>query len=276
MQPWRFTAEAFPYLHKEGFFAKQLNHTTDLVRNIRNVKRDQLHEEFRELIECAPRRADAGKDYFVNHSGVPSSGKRANSWSEEILAMALWNERIFLPRSDGTEIFMLDYQFPLRASSSDSGIGEVDLLGITNQGQLMVIELKVKPVGVNNRGYTPAAALLQGLRYAAIVQANFGSIARELKQRFEISIPNEPLIVQVLAPEDWWNGWIGLEASTRRAAGKWEIAFEKLAKDIEGRIGIAIECAALNVKRGGISFNEEGRPKLDCKPEILLFNPATD
>ena len=276
MRPWRFTAEAFPYLHKEGKFAKPLNHTTDLVRNIREVNRDQLYDEFRELIDCAPRRADAGKDYFVNHSGVPSSGKRASSWSEEILAMALWNERNFWPRADGTELFMLDYQFPLRASSSDTGIGEVDLLGITNQRRLMVIELKVKPDGVNNRGDTPAAALLQGLRYAAIVQSNFGSIAREMKQKFEFSIPNEPPIVQVLAPEDWWNGWTGLKGSTRRAAGNWEIAFGKLAGDIEGRIGIAIECAALNVKRGRIPSSDEGRPKLDRTPEILLFNPGID
>ena len=91
----------------------------------------------------------------------------------------------------------------------------------------MVIELKVKPDGVNNRGDTPAAALLQGLRYAAIVQSNFGSIAREMKQKFEFSIPNEPPIVQVLAPDDWWNGVDGLKGSTRRAAGNWEIAFWK-------------------------------------------------
>ena len=185
MQPWRFTAEAFPYLHKEGKYAKLLNHTTDLVRNIRKVNRDELHDEFRQLTECAPRRADAGKDYLVNHSGVPSSGRRASSWSEEILAMALWNESKEWLLTDESVFFMLDYQFPLRASSSDKGIGEVDLLGITNRRRLMVIELKVKPDGVNSRGDTPAAAMLQGLRYAAIVQSNLGSIAREMKQKFE-------------------------------------------------------------------------------------------
>ena len=190
--------------------------------------------------------------------------------------MALWNESKEWLLTDESVFFMLDYQFPLRASSSDKGIGEVDLLGITNRRRLMVIELKVKPDGVNSRGDTPAAAMLQGLRYAAIVQSNLGSIAREMKQKFEASIPNEPPIVQVLAPEDWWNGWIGLEGSTRRAAGNWEIAFRKLAKDIEVRIGITIECASLNVKRGRVSFNDEGQPKLDRTPEIRLFNPGVD
>lgn len=268
MQSREFTAERFPYLHKEGAYAKPLNHTTDLVRNIRTVNRDNLHDEFRQLVECAPRRAGAGKDYFVSHSGVPSSGRCASPWSEEILAMALWNERKDWSLTDESVFFMLDYQFPLKASSSDKGIGEVDLLGITNQGRLLVIELKVKPDGVNNRGDTPASALLQGLRYAAIVQSNFESISKEMKQKFNLSIPPEPPVVQVLAPEDWWQAWMGLEGSTRRAAGNWELALEKLAKDIEERIGIVVECAALDVKRGQVSFDATARPKLDRTPEL--------
>ena len=236
MQPWRFTAEAFPYLHKEGKYAKPLNHTTDLVRNISKVNRDELHDEFRKLIECAPRRADSGKRYFEDHCGVPSSGKNADPESEDILAMALWNERIPLTRAEGVEFFLRDYQFPLKSSDSDEGIGEIDLLGVTNQGRLMVIELKVKPNGDNNRGDTPVSAMLQGLRYAAIVQSNLNSIAREMEQKFDCSIQDEPPVVQVLAPEDWWLAWKRLEGSTRSKAGNWEIAFVELAKDIEERL----------------------------------------
>ena len=53
MQPWEFTAEAFPYLHKKGAYAKPLNQTTDLARNIKRINRDELHNEYRKLIECA-------------------------------------------------------------------------------------------------------------------------------------------------------------------------------------------------------------------------------
>ena len=272
MQSLEFTAEAFPHLHKEGAYAKPLNQTTDLVRNINRISRDKLHDEYRMLLECAPRRADAGKDYFVNHRGVPSSGKRASPWSEEILAMALWNERSFWPRANGTKLFMMDYQFPLRASSSDTGIGEVDLLGITNQKRLVVIELKVKPDGVNNRGDTPAAALLQGLRYAAIIQSNIGSIAREMEQKFDLSFPPEPPVVQVLGQKEWWQAWMGLEGSKRNAAGNWELAFVNLARDLEDCIGIDVECAELDVKRGQVSFDDSHRPKLDCTPELKFVN----
>ena len=175
MNHWEFTAELFPYLHKNGTHAKPLNQTTNLVRNINNISRSKLHDEYGMLLECAPRRGDAGKRYFENHNGVPTSGMRASPWSEEILAMALWNEKKAWPRADGTEFFLLDYQFPLKAWRSDKDIGKIDLLGVTNQGRLMVIELKV-----NDRRDTPVAAMLQGLRYAAIVQSNLNSIAWEL------------------------------------------------------------------------------------------------
>lgn len=272
MQTWRFTAEAFPYLHKKGKYAKPLNQTTGLARNIRKVNREELHNEFRKLIEFAPRRADRGKPFFRDHCGVPSSGKNADPESEDILAMALWNERIPWRRAEGVEFLLRDYQFPLKPSDSDEGIGKIDLLGVTNQGRLMVIELKVKPSGDNNRGHTPVAAMLQGLRYAAIVQSNLNSIAREMEQEFDCSIQIKPPVVQVLAPKDWWQAWLGLEESTRCKSGDWEPAFAELARDIEGRIGISIECAELDVKRGQVSFDDDCRPRLDRTPELRFLN----
>ena len=270
MQQRKFTAEAFPYLHKCGKYAKILNKTRDLAQNINGVNRDALNDEYRELMGCAPRRAERGKPYFENHNGVPSSGKKADPESEDILAMALWNEKKAWPRADGTEFFLLDYQFPLKAWRSDKDIGKIDLLGVTNQGRLMVIELKV-----NNRGDTPVAAMLQGLRYAAIVQSNLNSIAWEMEQKFDCSIQIEPPVVQVLAPEDWWKAWMGLEGRTRSAAGNWERAFAELTRDIEERIGIgiSIECAELDVKRGQVSFDDDCRPKLDRAPKLRFLNP---
>lgn len=272
MQPWRFTAEAFPYLHKGGKYAKLLNHTTDLALNIRKVNQEELHNEFRKLIECGPRRGDSAKSFFEDHCGVPSSGKNADPESEDILAMALWNERTLLTRVEGVEFFLLDYQFPLKSSDSDEGIGEIDLFGVTNQGRLMVIELKVKPKGDNNRGDTPVSAMLQGLRYAAIVQSNLHSIAREMEEKFNCSIQDEPPVVQVLAPENWWLAWRGLEGSTLSKAGNWEIAFVDLAKDIEERLGISVECAQLDVKRGQVSFDEDCRPRLNRTPKLQFLN----
>ena len=38
---------------------------------------------------------------------------------------------------------LLDYQFPLQASRADAGLGKADLLGATDRGRLVVVELKV-------------------------------------------------------------------------------------------------------------------------------------
>lgn len=272
MQQRRFTAEAFPYLLKCGKNAIRLNETENLARNINGVNQDALHDEFRELVRCAPRRAERNKPYIKNHIGVPSSGKEADLESEDILAMALWNEEQPLTLADGDEVFLRDYQFPLKARRDDKGIGKVDLLGTTRQGRLLVIELKVKHDGVNNRGDTPAAAMLQGLGYAAIVQSNHESIAREMKLNFDCSIQDEPPVVQVLAPEEWWQAWMGLEGSTRRTAGNWEGAFEKLAIDIEERTGIRVECAVLDVNQRQVSFDDDCRPRLDRTPKLWFLN----
>lgn len=254
-----FSAKTFPYLHKNGEYAQKLNQTKGLAQNIASINRDDLGDEYKRLMGYAPRRSDRDKRYFVGHDGVPS-GSRGSNLYEEHLAMALWNCKERWPHPNGSLFCLLDYQFPLKARQSDKGIGKVDLLGLTDQGRLMVIEMKVRPLGDNNRGETPAAAMLQGLRYAAIMQANQEAIADEAKHRFNIRISTDPPIVQVLAPKDWWQDWLDLGKSTRRAAGYWEPEFIKLSKDIEQQIGIPIECLEIETNRSALTFGGDGQP----------------
>ena len=180
--------------------------TTNLAKDISEVDGDALSLEYEKLIRCAPRRLDQNKCYFVGHDGNLTTANRSNRY-EEHLAIALWNLKKCWPRLDDGRFRLLDYQFPLYAQQSDKGIGEVDLLGVTKQGRLMVIELKVKPKGKNDRGDSPASALMQGLRYAAIVEANLKVIAAEvdcLRGRFkDVTIVEESPIVQILAPKPW-------------------------------------------------------------------------
>ena len=224
--------------------------TTDLAKDISEVDGDALSREYEELRRCAPRRLDQNKCYFVGHDGNLTTANRSNRY-EERLAIALWNLNKCWPRLDDGRFRLLDYQFPLYAQQSDKGIRGVDLLGVTKQGRLMVIELKVKPKGKNNGRNSPAAALMQGLRYAAIVEANLKVIAAEVESclgdRFkDVTIVEESPIVQILAPTSWWNGWLELGASTRKVAGRWEPEFSKLTRDVEKRLGVAVECMALD------------------------------
>ena len=277
MQHYAFKAEAFPYLHPIGSCARDLERVRGLAYNVAEVNVDTLHDEFVRLKKYAPRRTDSGKSYFSEKRDGRLSrrraGNRASKRHEEHLAMALWNLKKSWSRDNGNLFCLLDYQFPLKAKQTDLHIGKVDLLGVTDQGQLMIIELKVKSKKNNGRGDNPVVALLEGLRYAAIVQANQEAIADEVERRFQFKVTEGPPLLQILAPEDWWCGWMKLGKS-RRSAGEWESEFEELARGITEQIGIAIECAALNVKRDQVSISNEKRPKLDCAPELRLLTPG--
>ena len=195
--------------------------------------------------------------------------------------MALWSLNKCWPRLNGGRFRLLDYQLPLQTRRPDKDIGKVDLLGVTDQGRLMVIELKVKPKGESNRGDSPAAALIQGLRYAAIVEANLNVIAAEVESclgdRFkDVTIVEGPPIVQILAPKCWWRGWLDLSVSTRKASGRWEPEFSELTRDIEMRLGVTVECMALD-KLPDISYGPGGNtPQLNRAPMLCPVSPDNE
>ncbi len=260
-----FSPSNFPILFKKDW------HKTDLTSDIAQIDRDDLCEEYNALVQCAPQRSDRNKAYFVGHDGRLSKTGGSNR-HEEHLAIALWNLKRCWPRPGGGWFTLLDYQFPLKARQGDKGIGKIDLLGLTDRGRLMVIELKVKPHG--DDGDPPAAALIQGLRYAAVVWANHAVIADEAKRRSSVTITAEPPIVQVLAPKAWWKGWLELSGSTSKKAGYWEPEFTKLAQDIENRLGVAVECVALEDDTG-ITYGSDGKtPQLGNTPKLFPVMPG--
>ena len=232
-----FSARRFPIL-----FHNRWN-TTGLADAINGIDMDSLCKEFEELRAAAPSRPDRAKRYFVGHEGRLRPKDPGNP-SEKHLAIALRRLEMLHARADVTQVRLLDYQFPLKAAQSDTGLGEVDLLGVTADGRIAIVELKVRRRD-GDPGDTPVHALMEGLRYAAVVQANIGAIAAEVRRLFAIDVPDRPPFVQILAPEDWWRGWHDMAHRTRRAAGRWEVPFLDLATRVEARLGIAVECASL-------------------------------
>ena len=266
-----FSPERFEILFRDRWT------TTGLAEETAQVNRELLQREFEELAKIAPRRADSGLSYFKDERDgsittkerqsepFASSGKRF----EEHLAMALWSHDASWPRSENESIHFLDYQFPLKAVHDDKRIGKIDLLGLTAKGRLVVIELKVPPSSKGSRGEPPVSALIQGLRYAAIVQANHAPIAREVQNRFDKQVIDLPPVVQILAPKKWWTRWADLADSTRRKAGKWEREFLRLSRDVEEKIGIGIECLALDIDERDLDYSVDGRtPRLGDTPSI--------
>ena len=260
-----FRKSHFPILFKKPWNVK------GLADAIASVNPNQLRAEYRALVECAPHRADRGKTYFVcGHDGILSSGVYSNR-CEEHYAIALWNLKTTWPRFlRGDTFSLLDYQVPLKAKQTDDAIGKIDLVGVTSQGRLMVIELKVKTG--KGRGDAPPVALMEGLRYAALVEANHHAIAKEAGERFGITLAKGSPIVQLLAPMEWWDGWLELGSQSRSVSGDWETAFARLIRGVEAEIGVTVECRALEDAQLTMGLNGQA-PTLDRVPALYPVRP---
>ena len=227
---------------------------------IADVKADKLATEYRKLKGIAPRREDS---YFSSgHDGKTTRLKPCTKrvqW-EKRYAMALWNLKGRWPRPNGGRQRFLDYQVPLKKKERDEGIGEIDLLGATETGRFVVVELKSPRSG---RGHSPMHALMEGLRYAAISEANLDTLASNASIRFGGGLDRQtPPIVQVLAPLSWWRSWLNPDLK-RRATGNWNSAFVRLATAFEGQTGVTVECMATDT-----SINEVVDELCQAKPSL--------
>lgn len=262
-----FDKSKFPTL-----FANRLK-TRDLTDTILRINR-VLPKEYEELVRCAPSRSDRKKRYFVcSHDGNLSGDGPSNRF-EERLAIALWELGGHWSRPGGGRTRLLDYQVPWKPKGH--GRNNIDLVGVTETGRLVIVELKIKPKR-NSRGDVPLKALLQGLRYAAIASANQSVIIAEAKKRFDVAISDDPPIVQLLAPKAWWRGWTDMANRTRNDAGNWEPAFVELIRNIDQRLGVYVECLALaDVGPDDIDCGRTGnRPRLRRVPSLYPVTGET-
>lgn len=232
----------------------------NLADSISSIDVSSLCSEYSVLRKHAPCRSKTGKSYFVGHSGVPSSGSKSNRL-EEHLAIALVNLKKQWSRANGERFQLLDYQVPLKARQTDAGVGKIDILGATDEGRLIIIELKVMSES-RGRSDPPPAALMEGLRYAAMLEADLEALAREADQKLGIKLSPSPPIVLLLAPRSWWRSWRDLSV-----AGNWSQALAVLAVEIEAKTGLVIEF--LELDDAEITYGRDGSaPKLEPIPDM--------
>ena len=267
-----FSGIDFPIL----FIPSQVYSHSFLSQAIANLDRRELRLEYQKLRTHAPRRFSSGRSYFGNnHFGIGNQSTVEKRF-EQHLEKAIWRENV-LQIVFGDSIEFLDYQFPLKATNDDTGIGEVDLLGLSNIGKIIVTELKVKKLNSRPKN-TPLAVLMQGIRYAAIVDRNSKDIANEIKKKFGKFALEHPPVVQILAPKNWWNFWLDLDGLSRKRAGPWECEFDKLIDDINGdeQIGIAIKCLTLDdVGPEDLDYGpRRNEPRLKRKLSLYFVRPS--
>ncbi len=183
-----------------------VTHLVDLTQRLRRLSKaerrlicldvDDLAAGYHNLCANAPSR----KQGYLSRRrlGITSSGKTSNR-SEEHLAVGLFNRKeLALP--NGERLKILDYQFPLKSSSADSGIGKIDLLGLFDDGTLGVIELKTDSNSEDRR-----IGLMEGLIYASIVEANIEQIASEVYAVHHCRVAHVRPKVLLIAPPVFWS-----------------------------------------------------------------------
>lgn len=213
-----------------------------------------VRDEYDRLRSSAPRRAS----YFVGHSGIPGSSGWSNR-REEHVAIALAGLNVRWPLHDGSLFHFIDYQVPLKSRRADLGIGKIDLLGLSDAGRLVVTELKVVGESGGNSD-APITALMEALRYAAIVQANQQTIAGELERLLGLRVSREPPLLHILGERAWWDRW---SCGSATAA---------LADRIGAELGLSIECASLE----GLNLTyglDGGKPRLEPPPQLTPWRP---
>ncbi len=240
-----------------------------LDKQIGDIDIDDLCREYKQLVLDAPHRGSVSKPYIVGHSGIPTSTAGSNR-REEHIAIALVNMPRRWPLPNGGWFNYIDYQIPLKAKRNDQGIGKIDMIGLSDRGRIIVIELKVigESKGISD---PPPTALMEGIRYSAIVEANHDQIKSEIEQEHGLIVSDERPVVLVLAERNWWTSWLGVSA-----AGDWGSQFRKVADAVQGQLGLSIQFAALD--NCNLIYGADGvAPRLTKVPmhyDVSLSEPA--
>ena len=210
----------------------EINRVSEFSKVAENLEIQAIAGAYLDLLNNAPKRAHSRKSYFqTGHDGYPS-GEDSSNRREEHLALALFNQASPLHFPDGKHLNIIDYQTPLKASRNDKGVGKIDLFGVLDSTIPAVIELKIN--GINGgMADTPLRALLEGLAYCAIIEANMTDIADEASSIFNLKfIKTKPDLI-VMAPNDYWQSYIN-----KSSAGNWLQVFEELISGIRQTLQI--------------------------------------
>lgn len=198
-----------PHPIVELFRSAEINSFVSLEMAASALLVEELLFRFEQEAKCAPRRGLHGP-YFRRHTGKTTSGLATNR-REEHLAIALWSayreSGFALP--DGTRLFPLDYQVPLKSHRDESNalLGKVDLFCVESEGGPWVSEVKIRSAR-SSRVDTPLKALLEALAYCATLDPDMRDVSRESETKkrtlLHVVSPTRPNLL-ILAPSEYWD-----------------------------------------------------------------------
>lgn len=215
------------------------------------------------LMDQAPKREN-NRPYLGGRTGYPSTIGKTNR-REEHFAIAMVNAQQCWNLPDGTQFELLDYQVPLKATRADRKIGKIDMFGLTEHGRAVLVELKV----IGHSGGPsdpPPVALLEGLRYSSIVEANLERFADEVLETFGRKMVLEKPDIVILGEAEWWTRWLPEGAYTKKVL---EDSVSKISKALD--LGIIFASATNTQVRYGqrnVAPRLVGFPQIEYPEEL--------
>lgn len=208
--------------------AKETKYKTDLAVRTASLNLDEVTSAYYQTTARAPQRALRPDPYLMpTHDGRGGTNIKSR---EKVAAKAIFNHGRPLAIGDES-VVVVDYEVPLAARQADDGVGDIDLFGLgSTLGRPWIIELKV---GSNTE--PPYSALIQALRYSAMLDANRRQISVEVRARTRVDLA-WPAVLAVAADHEYWDRW----HRESLAAGDWLRTLRQLATGITESLGIDV------------------------------------
>lgn len=235
---------------------------------------------YRQEVENAPRREEAGKRYFVAYNSRLAAGRRAGRDGDHLSLAVVAHQksagaRLHLPEDTG-EVGFLQAQIPLKSAVADKslgaadpnrGVGKIDLLGVGPDDRMVVCQVRYLPPDATRGGTgdTPLRVLLEGLAHAAIASANQAALQRELDGQGGPRLGDGPPILIVLGSRRYWQLCRKREAQKGAA---WIKEMERLAREIEEESGVTVLYLACELEGDPGWSYADGAPVLDAAPRL--------
>lgn len=241
---------------------------------------EELGAWYRQELENAPRRRDAGKKYFVAYNSRLASERRPGRDAEHLSLALVAHQRgaapLVLPDDEGA-IEFLQAQIPMKSAAEDRalgdadpnlGVGKLDLLGAGPEDRMVACQVRYLAPSASRGGTgdTPLRALLEALGHAAIAAANQAALQAELDERGGRRLAEGPPLVVLLGSPRYW------ELCRRREAQKgaaWIQEMERLAREIEEAIGVRVLYLSCALQGDPGWRYADGGPVLDAAPRLV-------
>jgi hypothetical protein len=244
-----------------------------------------LAAEFAAERASAPRRSEAKKKHLVQPNQRLAAERHPDRDGEHaaialVVRRAKGGEPLRLPDDEGffealhagVVLKSAPADPKLGADDPNYGIDRVDLVGVGPGDRLALVLMRyVTPSSTRvGTGETPLRALLEGLAHTAVAMENQAALAGEIEERCGRKVADAPPYLLLLGSPRYWE--LCRKREAQRGAA-WIQQMERLAREIEEKIGVAVRYLSLKLQGDPGWSYAEGRPRFDAEPRL---GPAWD